>query len=81
MKDRVYEYYREVIRCISSRTAIVLSAAAIFLVTPTRVEDENGRVRTLVDSGVCQCCLRECVLPEEEYHTFIRRYCYVRYVY
>lgn len=48
------------------------------LVVPAHIKDENGKDKIVVDSGVCQDCLREYVLPDDEYHMFGRRYCYVR---
>jgi hydrogenase maturation factor HypF (carbamoyltransferase family) len=48
-----------------------------FLVIPAYVQ-EDGKKKVLVDSAVCQRCLREIVLPDDDYHEFGRRYCYVR---
>jgi len=48
-----------------------------FLVIPAFVK-ENGKKEVLVNGATCQDCLRDIVLPDENYYEFVRRYCYVR---
>ncbi|MEW6770050.1 MAG: hypothetical protein AB1330_01470 [Bacillota bacterium] len=47
------------------------------LVIPAHIK-ENGKSKIVVDGGTCQGCLRNIVLPDDEYHDFVRRHCYVR---